>query len=758
MSKVGKFNPLVSIVIPVYNGEEYIEEAIESALNQTYKNIEIIVVNDGSIDNTKNIVKTYEDKIFYYEKENGGVATALNLGISKMKGDYFSWLSHDDLYHPDKIKKQIELLEKSKDKNIIIGCNVNIVNANRELMKENKIPEIAKNNISAYLAFDQKIGLNGCSLLIPKKVFNDYGNFDENLKVTQDYDLWYRFSKHVKFNFVDDNLVFSRQHENQGSKKLISAVDYEVDRLHSRFIKNLSNKELLNYVNNNIDEYLLYFNQYKNMHCIRSASETAIKYVDLLLNSNRKQDAIKFLNEDLFNNSNEITINDKILDYKFDGRKKILFYNNIWVKGGIERVLTKIFQFLKSDYDIYFVAFNFSENKGFDLPSEIKLIQISDNLGYMLPSAILTICQLLNIDLFIGNQNLNLDFLPTYKYLSETSVKSIACNHYNYFLPFQVDWLRSIAYYRNEYYSYADIVTWATTICTDIYNGINNNGFYLPNPNTFNCLETFPNKKHNHIVSVARFDDAFKRLDLLLKVFSIVQKRVPDATLTIVGQTNMDMVLPATNDMPLSQYIKKLNISSNNIEFVGEQKEIKKYYEEAELFLFTSETEGFGMVINEAAAHATPTIAFDISGLEDLIVNGKNGYLVKKYEIEQMADIVIDYLNNELKKEAMCKAALKHVEKFNIDEIEKRWNCLLKSVFSENKYSAKADAQISKIVSEYENTVLQFPYYRNIDIDSNHNKVNRFYRFKYYLKTYGIRKTIIKVFQKMKYKLLGGKK
>ena len=79
MSKVGKFNPLVSIVIPVYNGEEYIEEAIESALNQTYKNIEIIVVNDGSIDNTQNIVKTYEDKILYYEKENGGVATALNL-------------------------------------------------------------------------------------------------------------------------------------------------------------------------------------------------------------------------------------------------------------------------------------------------------------------------------------------------------------------------------------------------------------------------------------------------------------------------------------------------------------------------------------------------------------------------------------------------------------------------------------------------------------------------------------------------------
>ncbi len=86
------FNPLVSIIIPVYNGSNYVKEAIDSALAQTYKNIEVIVVNDGSTDNTEKIVKSYGDKIRYFYKENGGVASALNLAIENSKGEYISWL------------------------------------------------------------------------------------------------------------------------------------------------------------------------------------------------------------------------------------------------------------------------------------------------------------------------------------------------------------------------------------------------------------------------------------------------------------------------------------------------------------------------------------------------------------------------------------------------------------------------------------------------------------------------------------------
>ena len=94
--------PLVSIVIPVYNGASYLREAIDSALAQTYSDVEVIVVNDGSTDGgkTRDIASSFGDRIRYIEKVNGGVATALNLGIREMCGKFFSWLSHDDVYLP----------------------------------------------------------------------------------------------------------------------------------------------------------------------------------------------------------------------------------------------------------------------------------------------------------------------------------------------------------------------------------------------------------------------------------------------------------------------------------------------------------------------------------------------------------------------------------------------------------------------------------------------------------------------------------
>ena len=122
-------NPLVSIIIPVYNGSNYLKKAIDSALNQTYSNIEIIVVNDGSTDEgkTEQIAKSYGSKIRYIKKENGGVSSALNEGIREMKGTYFSWLSHDDEYCADKIEKQIESLKKVNNPRTVALCGTEFI-------------------------------------------------------------------------------------------------------------------------------------------------------------------------------------------------------------------------------------------------------------------------------------------------------------------------------------------------------------------------------------------------------------------------------------------------------------------------------------------------------------------------------------------------------------------------------------------------------------------------------------------------------
>ena len=131
------FHPLVSIVIPVYNGSNYMREAIDSALNQSYDNIEVIVVNDGSTDNgaTEAIALEYGDRIRYIAKENGGVATALNEGIKAMKGDYFSWLSHDDWISSEKIKNLINSLGDFNKDTVVLSNYVNFSELDKKYYK-----------------------------------------------------------------------------------------------------------------------------------------------------------------------------------------------------------------------------------------------------------------------------------------------------------------------------------------------------------------------------------------------------------------------------------------------------------------------------------------------------------------------------------------------------------------------------------------------------------------------------------------------
>ena len=111
MMECSPFYPKVTIVIPVYNGANYLGNAINCALAQTYQNVEVLVINDGSTDNgeTERIARSYGDRIRYFYKPNGGVSSALNLGIQNMTGDYFSWLSHDDAYTSDKIADAVNI-------------------------------------------------------------------------------------------------------------------------------------------------------------------------------------------------------------------------------------------------------------------------------------------------------------------------------------------------------------------------------------------------------------------------------------------------------------------------------------------------------------------------------------------------------------------------------------------------------------------------------------------------------------------------
>ena len=258
-------NYKVTIVIPVYNGSNFMKVAIDSAIAQTYDNKEILVINDGSTDNgeTEKIALSYGNKIRYIKKENGGVATALNLAIKEMKGDYLSWLSHDDIYKPYKIEKQIETIKKLEDKTTILFSNVELIDEKGEIFCTTNYSNLMTHEELCQGIYPVIKGtVNGCSMLISKKCFDKVGLFNENLKTSNDYEMWLRLFKEFKSYLIEEPLIQYRIHKNQDTTKSPYTLK-EANKLWVDIINNLTVKEIEGWSFEPFNVYMdLYFQMY----------------------------------------------------------------------------------------------------------------------------------------------------------------------------------------------------------------------------------------------------------------------------------------------------------------------------------------------------------------------------------------------------------------------------------------------------------------------------------------------------------------
>lgn len=205
-----QFKPKVSIVIPVYNGSNYMREAIDSALAQTYQNIEVIVVNDGSDDDgkTEEIAMSYGDKIRYFYKDNGGVASALNLGIREMTGDWFAWLSHDDKFSENRIDSDVRTVMGNMDIKVTY-CNLSKIDSQGTVIKENSYVLNKITNPREALTLG---GPSMCSMTINRSCFDKVGMFNESNKTTQDTEMSLLLSRSYHLYFSDGATIFSREH------------------------------------------------------------------------------------------------------------------------------------------------------------------------------------------------------------------------------------------------------------------------------------------------------------------------------------------------------------------------------------------------------------------------------------------------------------------------------------------------------------------------------------------------------------------
>jgi glycosyltransferase involved in cell wall biosynthesis len=160
--------PLVSVIIPVYNRERYLSDAIESVLDQTYRNIEVIIIDDGSTDKSKDVVLRFAPPVRYYYQANSGIAAAWNRGITLAKGDFFAFLDADDLWTRNKIQEQIDIISDNDRLDIVFGY-----------VKQFYSPEMSELERQKICCPDDVVpGLSAITMLIRRESFFSVGWFD----------------------------------------------------------------------------------------------------------------------------------------------------------------------------------------------------------------------------------------------------------------------------------------------------------------------------------------------------------------------------------------------------------------------------------------------------------------------------------------------------------------------------------------------------------------------------------------------------
>lgn len=340
-----KEKPLVSIVIPVYNGSNYMREAIDSALAQTYENCEVIVINDGSADHgkTESIARSYGERIRYYYKENGGVATAVNLGIQKMKGEYFSWLSHDDIFYPDKIKLQIEAIHKSGNPMTIAHGSFVVWNMNNNIKAKVDLLDMYDSTQLETGCFAAVfLAIHGSTVLIHRKHFERVGVYDTELLATQDSEFLFRAMRGQRSVFLDEPLIIGRLHDEQGQKTM-SCHKPEYNQMFIHFCEELSDAEKSELCGSVLS---FYFNLYLRLMFMPPADEI-LKYLKEKIYKEYEKETFD-LNKPLFRKdsiSDELTADKKIFLFGAGNVGKYLLFKlriyGIKVNGFIDNDKSK---------------------------------------------------------------------------------------------------------------------------------------------------------------------------------------------------------------------------------------------------------------------------------------------------------------------------------------------------------------------------------------------------------------------------------
>jgi len=243
---------LVSVVIPVYNSEKFLAESIESVLNQTFKNIEVITIDDGSTDKSLDILQQFSDKITIISQPNQGLAVALNAGIKKIHGKWFKWFSPDDVLYPEAIQTLVKVA-RNLPENTIIYSNWEIVDENGKKLREfseSNFNDLSKFDYNVRLLDGQQVNVN--TSLTPCSLFKkgcEFRSLPEQVVIDYDFFMSAALIFDTKFHLIPTSLIKYRIHKGQLSHRNITkTLDY-IQKIKNEILSKLDEKERIEYIN-----------------------------------------------------------------------------------------------------------------------------------------------------------------------------------------------------------------------------------------------------------------------------------------------------------------------------------------------------------------------------------------------------------------------------------------------------------------------------------------------------------------------------
>jgi glycosyltransferase involved in cell wall biosynthesis len=211
--------PLISVIVPAYNAEKTIRETIESVINQTFSDWELIVVNDGSQDNTVEVVSQIKDsriKVFSYE--NAGLPASRNRGFDKAEGEFISFLDSDDLWTPDKLEEQLKAL-RANTKAAVAYSWTDYIDKSSNFLHPGRHLSFSGDVYSKLLV--RNFLENGSNALIKREALNEVGGFNESLRAAEDWDMWLRLGAKYHFVAVEKPQILYRVSTNSMSANIV---------------------------------------------------------------------------------------------------------------------------------------------------------------------------------------------------------------------------------------------------------------------------------------------------------------------------------------------------------------------------------------------------------------------------------------------------------------------------------------------------------------------------------------------------------